>query len=53
MGARTATKKELARRNAEIYTDFQAGKSFKELADEYFLAEKSIQRIIRQERSKR
>lgn len=52
-GARTATKKELARRNAEIYTGFQAGKSFKELADEYFLAEKSIQRIIRQEKSKR
>ncbi|MCI9442403.1 MAG: hypothetical protein HFH15_14465 [Ruminococcus sp.] len=52
-GERTTTKRELARRNAKIYKDFQAGKSIKELAEEYFLAEKSIQRIIRQERSKR
>lgn len=51
-GERTATKKELARRNAKIYTDFQAGKSIKELAEEYFLADKSIQRIIRQEKQK-
>lgn len=51
-GERTTTKKELARRNAKIYTDFETGRSIKELAEEYFLAEKSIQRIIRQEKAK-
>ena len=52
-GEQTTTKKELARRNAEIYADSLTGKPIKELAETYFLAEKSIQRIIRQERSKR
>lgn len=51
-GEQTTTKKELARRNAEIYAGFLRGRSFKELAEEYFLAEKSIQRIIRQEKNK-
>ena len=51
-GERTTTKKELASRNAKIYTDFQIGRTIKELAEEYFLAEKSIQRIIRQEKLK-
>lgn len=52
-GEKTNTKTELARRNARIYTDHLAGRSNKELAKKYYLAEKSIQRIIRQERSKR
>lgn len=52
-GEKTATKKELAKRNMKIYTDFLTGKSIKELAEEYFLAEKSIQRIIRQEKQNR
>lgn len=51
-GARTTTKTELAKRNAKIYTDFLAGKAIKELSEEHFLTEKSIQRIIRQEKSK-
>lgn len=52
-GEKTNTKTELARRNARIYTDHLAGRSNKELAKKYYLAEKSIQRIIRQEQSKR
>jgi Mor family transcriptional regulator len=52
-GAKTNTKTVLARRNERIYTEHLAGTSIKELASEYFLAEKSIQRIVRQERSKR
>lgn len=51
-GEKTTTKKELAKRNTKIYKDFLTGKSIKELAEEYFLAEKSIQRIIRQEKTK-
>ena len=51
-GEQTTTKKELARRNEKIYADFLRGSSVKELAEEYFLAEKSIQRIIRQEKNK-
>ncbi|MDE7037921.1 MAG: hypothetical protein K2O98_08210, partial [Lachnospiraceae bacterium] len=47
-GAKTNTKTELARRNERIYTEHLAGTSIKELAREYFLAEKSIQRIVRQ-----
>lgn len=49
-GEKTNTRIELAQRNSRIYADFQAGISIKELAEEYFLAEKSIQRIIRQEK---
>lgn len=46
-GACTATKKSLELRNSHICTKFQKGTSVKELADEYFLTEKSVQRIIR------
>ncbi len=52
-GEKTNTKTELARRNARIYMEHLAGRPIKELAERYFLAEKSIQRIIRQERSKK
>lgn len=51
-GERTSTKTELAKRNARIYTEHLSGRPIKELAKKYFLAEKSIQRIIRQERQK-
>ena len=51
-GEQTRTKKELAKRKKKIYADFLRGSSVKELAEEYFLAEKSIQRIIRQEKNK-
>lgn len=51
-GAQTTTKASLAKRNARIYKEFTEGKSVPILADEYFLAKKSIQRIIRQEKLK-
>lgn len=46
-GACTGTKKILELRNACMYARYQEGMSVKELADEYFLTEKSVQRIIR------
>ncbi len=49
-GAGTATRDELAARNRMIYTEHQSGASTQELARQYFLSEKSIQRIIRQQR---
>ena len=52
-GEQTATKASLAKRNARIYKEFIEGKSVQILAEEYFLAKKSIQRIIRQEKSKK
>ncbi len=46
-GSRTKTKQYYALRNREIIAKYQAGTGIKLLADEYFLSEKSIQRIIR------
>lgn len=46
-GSRTDTRRNLELRNARMYAEFQEGISVKALADEYFLTEKSIQRIIR------
>lgn len=46
-GACTGTRKSLDMRNLSMYAKFQEGASVKELADEYFLTEKSVQRIIR------
>ncbi len=51
-GSRTAYRMELGARNAEIYQDYLSGMRMKLLAEQYFLSEKSIQRIIRQERQK-
>lgn len=50
-GSATDTKKRLEIRNAGIYAKYQNGISVKELADEYFLTEKSVQRIIRKIKS--
>lgn len=47
-GTKTAYKCELQRRNQLIYQDFVSGKTVRELAEHYYLSEKSIQRIIRQ-----
>ena len=47
-GTRTAYKDELQTRNALIYRDYLSGMPISELANNYFLSEKSIQRIIRQ-----
>ena len=51
-GNRTATKTELAERNQKIYAEFLQGASISVLANKYFLVEKSIQRIVRQEKNK-
>ena len=49
-GAKTAYKCELQTRNQLIYKDFLAGMTVDELAEIYCLSEKSIQRIIRQQK---
>ena len=49
-GASTAYRDELQTRNASIYRDYLSGTPIPELANNYFLSEKSIQRIIRQGR---
>lgn len=46
-GSRTKTKQYYKIRNHEICTKYKNGVSVKILANEYFLSEKSIQRIIR------
>lgn len=45
-GANTNTKRELAIRNMSIYKKYNNGYKIKDLADEFYLSEKSIQRII-------
>lgn len=49
-GAKTLYKREIQSRNQLIYRDYLSGRRIKELADAYFLSEKSIQRIIRTEK---
>lgn len=51
-GQQTESKKVFAERNFRIYKDYLSGMSLTQLADKYFLVEKSIQRIIRQEKQK-
>ena len=46
-GAGTHIKQELHHRNQQIYSDYLSGISVSQLADKYYLSEKSIQRIIR------
>lgn len=47
-GENTDTKQFLASRNQQIGLDFQNGMSIKQLSEKYYLSEKSIQRIIKQ-----
>ena len=49
-GSLSGARRALARRNARIWADYQAGSSVRALTEKYFLSEKSIQRIIRAER---
>lgn len=49
-GTKTTYKYELQHRNRLIYQDFLSGKTVRELAERYYLSEKSIQRIIRAEK---
>lgn len=51
-GEGTQIRKELSRRNRQIYKDYLGGEGILELAGKYYLSEKSIQRIIREEREK-
>ena len=48
-GAKTEYKRELQNRNQMIYKAFLDGMTVNELAETYYLSEKSIQRIIRQQ----
>ena len=47
-GSSSGTKEYLQKRNSLIYSDYLSGISVRALADKYCLAEKSIQRIIRE-----
>ena len=49
-GENTDTKQVLALRNCQICLDNQNGMTIKHLSEKYFLAEKSIQRILRQKK---
>ena len=49
-GENTDTKQVLASRNCQICLDRQNGMTIKQLSEKYFLTEKSIQRILRQEK---
>lgn len=48
-GENTDTKQFLASRNFQIRLDFQNGMSIKQLAEKYFLSEKSVQRILKKD----
>ena len=45
-GNGTRIRQELDERNSSIFADYQQGIQISELAEKYFLSEKSIQRII-------
>jgi len=49
-GTNTPIRQELQMRNAQIYADYCSGISTATLAEKYFLSEKSIQRIINQQK---
>lgn len=51
-GEETDTKIVITKRNSEIYKDYKKGLKVSELAGIYFLSEKSIQRIVLQEKRK-
>ena len=46
-GSKTSTKSELAVRDEKIFAEYKSGFTVIQLADKYFLSDKSIQRIIR------
>jgi Mor family transcriptional regulator len=49
-GEKNGTREALKKRNRDIYTKFLDGSTIDELTKTYYLSEKSIQRIIRQEK---
>lgn len=50
-GAGTQIKQELLRRDRQIYEEYLAGSNTEELAGRYYLSQKSIQRIVRIQKS--
>lgn len=52
-GETTSTKKDMAIRNYAIYEKYMDGCKIRKLAEEFFLSEKSIQRIVLNERRKK
>lgn len=50
-GSKTDTKQVLDARNREIFEKYIEGLSVKKIAEEYSLSEKSIQRIIRNQKN--
>ncbi len=50
-GADTDTRENLRTRNKHIYSEYLAGKTIDELAAYFYLSPKSIQRIIRHQKS--
>jgi len=50
-GESTTTRQELKKRNHDIYKDYLRGMGTSVLAETYYLSEKSIQRILRNEKS--
>ncbi len=50
-GEKSGTKHLLKSRNNEIYQKYRNGSKAEALAEEYFLSEQSIRRIIREEKS--
>lgn len=51
-GERTHSKKETAARNRSIFLEAEAGKEISALAEDYFLAEKTVRRILSEERKR-
>lgn len=51
-GDKTQSKQATQARNCAIFEDAQAGKTVSELAETYFLAEKTIRHILSEERKK-
>ncbi|GKV57251.1 hypothetical protein NCCP2222_31980 [Sporosarcina sp. NCCP-2222] len=49
-GEKNGTRDALLKRNKEIYSMFRKGSTIVELTELYYLSEKSIRRIIRQEK---
>ena len=47
-GENTEYRKEIEKRNSMIYEEYKTGVKVKVLAEQYFLSEKSIQRIVLQ-----
>lgn len=49
-GETSNVREELRSRNLDIYRDYLAGTGVRELAEQYYLSEKSIQRIVLQQK---